>query len=218
MTEANLLFGRSFDLPADDELEARFTDDDLATARQEGFADGRIAGVEEARASDEGRIVVLAKNLTADLAALASQDDERRQTISQDCAHVIRAVCERAVPTFAQHEAVNEIIGIVVRCLATQTDEPRIVIRVSNELADAVQARLDAASAQAGFPGALVLIPDETLGNTDCSVLWADGGAERYFTKIWSEIELVLDRVLGGGGAGPPPTPQPVSPLGASDG
>ncbi len=199
MNQASPLFGRSFDLPAEDEPELKITEDDLVAARQ--------AGADEARVSTEGRILALTENLTENLIALAAEDDERRQRISQDCADVLRAVCERIVPALAEHEAVNEIIRIVARCLTAQTDEPRIVIRVSNELADAVQSRLAAASAQTGFSGQLVLIPDETLSNTDCSVLWADGGAERHFTRIRSEIEQALDRVLGGNKAEPPPQP-----------
>lgn len=204
MQQASPLFGRSFDHPTEEVLEPKITESDLAAAR--------AAGAEEARASAEGRILALTKNLTESLSALASEDDERRQRISQDCAEVLRAVCERVVPSLAEHEAINDIVRIVARCLTAQTDEPRIVIRVSNELADAVQSRLTAASAQTGFSGQLVLIPDETLSNTDCSVLWADGGAERNFTRIRSEIEQALDRALGGDNAKSPTTPQPESP------
>ncbi len=211
MNQASSLFDRSFDVLGR-EQEAKFTEDDLSAAREAGFVEGRAAAAEEACRSNEGQLIEVATKLVDRVAALVAQDDERRSEIAQDCAWVLRCICERAIPSLAANETVNSIVEVVRECLKAQTDEPRIVIRVANEVSHAIEPLLADLSKQAGFSGKLILIPDEALNRLDCAVLWADGGAERDYQHIWSQIEQLLQLDLTPSGAAEPiPTHQPVS-------
>ena len=212
MAQTSPLCERSFDVPTGHEHEIKFTEDDLTAARQAGFADGRAAGAEEAKATAEGHLVQLIHNLSEGVTSLVARDDERTRTVMAECAEVLYEICKKAMPSLAEHAALDEIIGVVRDCLTTQTEEPRIVVRVADGISEAVQAQLTKASAGTGFVGQLVLIPDNTLETTDCTVLWADGGAERSFQEIWSKIEQALTRVIEGTHAEYATPPQPASP------
>ena len=51
-------------------------------------------------------------------------------------------------------------------------------------------------AASLGFPGKLIILVDDELGQSDCRVEWADGGAERDTARTWREIEATLDRAM----------------------
>ena len=76
-------------------------------------------------------------------------------------------------------------------------DEPRIVVRVADDLLDALRDRLSQVARAAGFQGKIVLLSDDTLQDSAVRLEWADGGAERDPAQTWREIDDILGRVLG---------------------
>ncbi len=107
------------------------------------------------------------------------------------------------MPAFAAKEPVAEIEALLAGCLAEALDEPRIVLRVSDALFEAVQARIAAVVQAGGYSGKVVLLADAALAGGDGRVEWADGGAERDTSRIAQEIDAVLARAL----AAPPALP-----------
>ncbi len=210
MPQANPLFDRCFDIAQDESQEARYSEEDLAATRQAAFEEGRQSGIAEMAQKSEAEV---SRQLIEQLATLSTQDDERRREIAQDCGQVLQAICTRMVPRLVEEGPLTEIFGIVQDCLATQPNEPRIVVRVAHDISEAVQQRLSELSGQSGYNGELILVPDDALSRNDCSVLWADGGAERRCDEIWSQIEELLSRTLGAGNSTEPePIDQPAIP------
>ena len=214
MEQANQLFDRSFDIPQEDEQEAKYKEDDLIEARRAAFEEGRQSGIAEMKQNNEGEFLDLSRKLIAGVTALSEQDAKRRDEISTDCGQLLHQICLRLVPRLARQNSLSEIVGIVEECLVTQSSEPRIVVRVAQELSEDLKQKLTQLSTQSGYGGELILIPDESLPKSDCSVLWADGGAERRLEQIWSQIETSLHRTLAGqeDDAERTTTNQPVTP------
>ena len=108
-----------------------------------------------------------------------------------------------------------EIEAVIRDCLARLRDEVRIVIRVADAVLDAVNERVTALAATAGFEGKIVLIAQEDLQVGDVHVEWADGGAERDSESLWREIDAVVARAIG---VTPPETANstPIEPTAAA--
>jgi len=194
------LFDVSFDQPlvaaGEGAPEPALTRLDIETARNAGFAAGRDAALAEAATSAERRIAdalaMIARGTSALLAAQAAQ----AQASEQQAVALVRLAIQKAVPVLARTAPLAEIETILARCLAEAHDEPRVVLRVSDGLFEAAQARLEPITAATGFAGKLVLLADAALAEGDCRVEWADGGAERVTKRLAGELDALLARGL----------------------
>ncbi len=210
MTSAmKFLFDNSFDAadfpagPAPVAAPKQYTEEDLAAACDEGFAQGEAAARAAAMVSIEQAgakaLAVISTQLNS-----AGQDIERiRAQILKDSLKLVSAAIGKIVPTMARHNALAEIERLIRDCLQAVYDEPRVVVRAHDRVITALQDRVNTLASSSGFHGKIMLFPDEQLTETDCRVEWADGGAERNLDDMWSQIDTALQRMVDGDAAAP---------------
>jgi flagellar assembly protein FliH len=150
----------------------------------------------EAAQSIEASAASTLAAIVRDVGALVEARAALAAEMQRDAIAVLRAVLQKAVPALCRKHPLAEIETLVADCLRDSLSEPRIVLRVADTAFDAVQRRLAALSASAGYPGKLVLLADAALGPGDCRVEWADGGAERDLPRLLSDIDAALVRAL----------------------
>jgi flagellar assembly protein FliH len=98
-------------------------------------------------------------------------------------------VTRKLLPQFSLHNALREIEHVVSQSLEDKKDEPRIAVTVPAAHLDTLKARIDAVAAEKFYAGKIILLADDTLPPTDCRVEWANGGAERVYERLFSQIE-----------------------------
>ncbi len=188
-----------------------FSADELAEARNQGFAAGHAAGLEEATQAAEHAAGEALAAIAERLETMAAQLDQTREEREQQAVETAVLLLGKLFPELARRNALGEVEALIAQCLAQLHDEPRVVVRIADALLDPLRDRLDEITAKAAFDGKVVLLADEALGSDDVRVEWADGGAERDSARLWAEIEQVLDRNLGDSRLGPP-VPDVVAP------
>jgi flagellar assembly protein FliH len=163
-------------------------------ARDEGFAAGREAALAEAAQEASTRALDALDGLRQGLAALCATRDEINAETERAALALLRSVLQKALPALTRTDPLAELEAFVTRCLDEAADEPRIVLRVSDGLFDAVQARIGALAQSNGYAGKLVLLADANLADGDGRVEWADGGAERDAHRFLAELDAILSR------------------------
>ncbi len=200
------MFETSFDLDDDrDDGERRaptFSEADLNAAREEAFAEGQQAGRAEAMQSLEHASEMALKCIGGRLEDLIAARQSHNDALACEAISVAAAVCRKAIPVMAERHALEEIEGLVGECLQLVIEEPRIVVRVPDNLVEPLKGRIDAVAAGHGFAGKVVLLGDDSLAPTDCTVVWPDGGAERDGERLWADIDAAVARRLDGTGHG----------------
>jgi flagellar assembly protein FliH len=181
--------------------EPTFRKKDLAAARAEGFEDGKQAGLAESNASVENAAAEALSRIAEQLASLgpacqAGLDRCRHETVG-----IAQAVARRTVERSARETALQVIENVLGDVLGRVIDEPRVVIRVHNDLLDPLQQRMYSVTDKCGFPGSVILLAEPGLQRPDCRIEWADGGAEFSNEAILAEIDALIDRYLAGVGA-----------------
>jgi len=185
------LFENDFAQP--DEMRKRaaiYTDDDLAQARAQGIEEGRAAMQAEQQAADEHEISVLLSQLGETAQTLCSQRAAELDDAAQQAGELALTICRKILPTLSSQNAMTEIEGLIVRTITEMQDEPRLVVRVADGKVEDLQARFERMAG--AFQGSLVLLGDDELADGDCSLLWADGGAERKLDRLWSELNTAV--------------------------
>ncbi len=204
------LFENSFDAeertggPAAPVAMRHYTEQDLLSARSEGYADGEAAGRGAALAAIEQASQKALAEIAARLGDLGGQIAAIRSQTIGEAVKVVSAAIHKMVPELARRNALNEIERLIRECLQAVYDEPRVVVRAHDSVIAALHGRIDAMAAACGFNGKIVLFGDEQLSEADCRVEWADGGAERNLGEMWKQIDAALARVVEGSGAEAP--------------
>jgi len=182
------------------------TDEDLATARAQSFAEGRAAMQAEQEVADEQEIFTRLTKLAETVQGLCAQRGTEIDNAAAQAGELALTICRKILPTLSAQNAMTEIEGLVVRTITEMQDEPRLVVRVADAKVEDLQTRFDRMAG--AFEGSLVLLGDDELAETDCSLLWADGGAERKLDRLWSELNTAVSAITD-----TRTQPTPASPL-----
>jgi len=198
------LFENDFTHP--EELRKRnavHTDEDLAAARAQSFAEGRAATQAEQK---EQEIFTLLTQLAGNVQGLCEQRAAEIDNATVQAGELALTICRKILPTLSAQNAMTEIEGLIVRTISEMQDEPRLVVRVADSKVEDLQARFERMTG--AFEGSLVLLGDDDLAETDCRLLWADGGAERKLDRMWAELNTAVSALTDAH-----TQPMPASPL-----
>jgi flagellar assembly protein FliH len=172
-----------------------FSEEELEAARREAYDHGLAAGEEAARHSKEEALNALLKAVMAETMDIAGRQAKANDGLGDTAIQVALAVCTKMLPTLMERHGTDEIEAVIRQCLGDLMDEPRIVVRVSDDILDDIRDRVDRITAETGYAGAFVLLADAALAPGDCRVEWADGGAERLGNQVWRDVEGVISRL-----------------------
>lgn len=197
------LFETSFDEPGAAEAgesnaaprPSQFSHEDLARAREEGFAAGKEAGAQEAEQATERAIAQALGAIAQQLPAMAELQSGAIERQSRESIDLALTIIRKLFPRFARRHGLSEIESLVAECLGRLREEPRVVIRVADSLLDPVRERVTGIAAQCAYEGRIVLLSEDGLMPGDVRVEWADGGAERDSGQLWREIDQIIARV-----------------------
>jgi flagellar assembly protein FliH len=213
------LFDTSFDSAAHARPEAEaedapeaptFSEAELEQARAEALSTGREQGFRDAATSIEQTTAMALEEVGKGLEEILRETARFGEQGEARALGAAMTVVRKLFPGLAQRNGLGEIEGLVAECLGRLREEPRVVVRVTDELLDPLRMQLDRLSERCGFEGRVVLLADETLCASDVRVEWADGGAERDSRRLWHEIDQILAGALG-------PATQGAEPDQASD-
>lgn len=206
-TTQKFLFENCFDLatPFEAEVEEEenleppppsFSEEEIALARAQGFAEGRTEGIAEMQTSLDNRIADMVGTMVEQLGQLDAAQASAAQAMELRLMALAGAIAKRVVPPLVRDTAQDSVEEVIRACLPKLMDEPRVVIRVHPLLMEQLREKIDTLAAKSGFAGDIILLPDDDFSEADCLVEWADGGAEKSTTDLWAGIESVLSAYL----------------------
>lgn len=164
----------------------------VAAARAEGYAEGMAA----AREAIEGQIAGAAEAMGKRVAGLADEWRAEAQRTLTFAASLARSLAAKLAPALIARRPGAEVEEMIRNLLRERVEEPRIVVRADPLVVDSLQPRIDALGRAHGFAGVIVLLADESLRAGDCTVEWADGGAERNLAKLTARLDDVIAQHL----------------------
>ena len=167
-----------------------YTQDEIdqmcARSRAEGLKAGQVRATEAVAAG----IVHLTDAVRTVLTGARGEIDAVREEaalIAFAAARKLASVALASLPSgdveAALREAVHQAIG-----------EPRIVLRASQNVVDALSESLAEIAHEEGFEGRIVTKVDPTIAGADCRIEWRGGGAERSLASLEDAIGTLIAR------------------------
>jgi len=175
-----------------------FSADQLALAKSQGHAQGRAEGLREANASIEDAQTKALQNIVAALGKLTAAEDRRDIESMINATRLAMKVTHKLLPQFAQRFSLQEIERVILDSVEARREEPRIAVIVSGQHLDALKQHIETLAAEKGYAGKMIIVADDNLAPTDVRVEWADGGAERLYERLYSQIETEFAKAIAG--------------------
>lgn len=191
-----------FDQAFDGGAKSRFDEEldrvrhDAEAMKSEAYAQGLEDGKNQALHGIEAQTKDALGQVAQAVHALFSQRQQLETGLKQDMVQLAYTIASKLAPALIRQYPMAEIEALIEDCLATAATEPRLVIRVSEQLLDPINEKIEDLKAATGFPGDVVLIAEGTLGPMDCRVEWPDGGSDRKYELIRGEIEAAVQRFV----------------------
>lgn len=174
--------------------ERRFTRTELEATRQAALAEGHAAGLAESARAEAALTAESLAAIARGIGALIAAQDAVKADTQRRAMSAMQAIFAKVFPALAAKGALAEVEAFAAKCLDEAIGEPRVVLRVANEIYAPLRERIDALAAAAGYDGRIVLIADDALAGGDARVEWADGGAERSLAAQAAEIDALINR------------------------
>ena len=176
--------------------EAVYTESDVALLKTQAFEEGMRTGQSQSMTGIESTVADTMAAIGTQLQQLIGTHEAKLQAVKQDAARLAMEVAGKLAPAMIEQAPEEEVLKTIEDCLVDLNDEPRIVVRASDEICGAIAGKIDAIANKAGFQGKLILLPDEMKQGGDCRIEWADGGAERNIEDIRRKMDGVVSRFI----------------------
>lgn len=200
------LFEARFDggAPPPPRVRRHFTADEVESARKAaekaGAEAGRAQALREIEARAAAALEVLAREIGGAMADVRAAHEAAMREHLATATEIVR----RLFPALSERAEFGEIENLLASTLEHVANQPRVVVRLPEEVAAAIEPRLAEVARRAGFAGEVVTVADPGLPGTRARVEWADGAAERDSARTWAEIDEILAPYIGDAAIGAP--------------
>lgn len=173
--------------------EPSYSLEEIEAARRAAFEAGRTEGQGEAMSGIEQSLANALQGACTQLEALIAQQQAAAETRRAEAMEVALEALGTLFPCLQQNFGFAEIEAAIGEALRRLEAEPRVVIRVADEMIDPLRDKLAALGEGNGFEGKLVLLPDGALAAGSVRIEWASGGAEYDSARVWQELQTLID-------------------------
>lgn len=173
-----------------------YTEADKAQFCDEASKEGFSAGQSEALVGIEATATQTLEAMNVQLQQLTQNNTSRLENIRCEAASLSLAIAKSLAPSLISKLPEAEVLNMVEECLTDLHDEPRIVVRATDQVCSALTDRISHLEQSTGFQGSIILLPEDTLNGSDCRIEWADGGVERSLEGTTQKIGTIVDRFI----------------------
>jgi flagellar assembly protein FliH len=173
-----------------------FSEEELAAAREEAYAQGRETGIKEMSESIERETRDVLAGVENALRELMWSQSSIETRATEDSVRVALTAIRRLFPSLAQRDPLSEIENVVGQAMAMVQGEAILNIYVHDRLAESISARIQALAATAGFENRIKIHALASIASGDVRVEWNTGGMTRNMAAIKKTVENILARTL----------------------
>ena len=103
---------------------------------------------------------------------------------------------QKLAPRIMKEWEFHEIEDTIKEAFKFLSNEPRVIIRVSERAHEPIETEITRITSNAGFQGDIQVIGDQLINNGDCAISWDAGSLEKSLEETWSTIDKIIDNVI----------------------
>ena len=178
------------------EIEPTFSlqelEDQKAIEYKRGLQEGQaqmLTGIEKETAN-------ILDMISSKVMTLSESHKEWVETVNKDAVKLTRVIMQKLAPRMMKEWELHEIEDTIKEAFKFLSNEPQVLIRVSESAHEPIETEITRITSKAGFQGDVQVLGDQLINNGDCSISWDAGSLERSLEETWSTIDKIIDNVL----------------------
>lgn len=133
--------------------------------------------------------------LTISLRAVLDQSRGEIEAVRAEAAGIALAMARAIAPAALKACPTGDVEIALRQAMHQAIAEPRIILRASADVVDALAGSVDAIAHEEGYDGRVMLAADPAMTGADCRIEWRGGGAERSEAAIEAALtQLIANR------------------------
>jgi flagellar assembly protein FliH len=161
-----------------------------AKARAEGAKAGEARALEAVASATHDMAALLRQALAGTHAEVETLRREAAE-LAVAAARKLAMLAVEALPSADVEQALRDALHQAI-------GEPRVVLRASPRVVEALGQRLAEIAHEEGFEGRVIASPDPAIKSADCRIEWRGGGMERSEAAIEAALSALLARRFSG--------------------
>ena len=178
------------------EIEPTFSlqelEDQKAIEYKRGLQEGKaqmLTGIEKETAN-------ILDMISSKVITLSETHKEWADTLNKDAIKLTRVIVRKLAPRMMKEWEFHEIEDTIKEAFKFLSNEPRVIIRVSERAHEPIETEITRITSNAGFQGDIQVIGDQLINNGDCAISWDAGSLEKSLEETWSTIDKIIDNVI----------------------
>ena len=178
------------------EIEPTFSLQELEEQKANEYKRGLQEGQAQMLTGIEKETANILDMISSKVMTLSESHKEWVETVNKDAVKLTRVIMQKLAPRMMKEWEFHEIEDTIKEAFKFLSNEPRVLIRVSESAHEPIETEIMRITAKAGFQGDVQVLGDQLINNGDCSISWDAGSLERSLEKTWSTIDKIIDNVL----------------------
>ncbi len=190
------LFAQDFDgpraenAPEPEVIEPTFNAEELAAAREQGWAEGRESALAEAVAQHELALAKAAIAVAEQVAGLQREWQSAAEENARATARLVFDVLGALFPALNAAHGEQEFLALVQALLPGLARQPAVTVRAHPSFTGALAREFE--QHELVEPGRIQIIPVDAIAPGDVRLLWAEGSSGREAAEVWRRVSAVL--------------------------
>jgi flagellar assembly protein FliH len=161
----------------------------FAKARGEGLKAGQVRAAEA--------LAVTVANLVETVRATLAGAHQEIEILREEAARIAFTAARKLAPVAIASFPTGDVEEALREAIHQAIGEPRIVLRASQTVIDALSGKLAQIAHDEGFEGRIVTSADPGIVGADCRIEWRGGGAERSLAVLEAAVgDLIARRFM----------------------
>lgn len=169
---------------------------EVENAREHGFTSGYEDGYAKAKSELESEIAAMMAVLNTHLDEISNKQQEAYQFVTSSTLNLTKAIVNKVLPHVLAKYGDSEVENFVGAVLKELKPSGAITILVNAALQQAVETQVKEHCFHFGEKLQIVVKSDDCVERTDCLVNWDDGGVEHIKSKLISQVDQIVEKVL----------------------
>jgi flagellar assembly protein FliH len=163
---------------------------EIETLRTEARAEGTAAG--QVRAAEA--VAAATSDAANALQMVLQRSHADIETVRAEAARLALAAARALARAALDALPSSEVEAALRESLHQAIGEPRVVLRASPAVAEALQPRISEIAHEEGYEGRIMISADPAISRTDCRIEWRGGGASRSEAALEAALTDVITR------------------------
>ena len=178
------------------EIEPTFSLQELQDQKAIEYKRGLQEGQAQMLKGIEKETANILDMISSKVMVLSERHKEWAETINKDAVKLTRVIMQKLAPRMMKEWELHEIENTIKEAFKFLSNEPRVLIRVSERAHEPIETAIARITSKAGFQGDVQVLGDQLINNGDCSISWDAGSLEKSLEETWSNIDKIIDNVL----------------------